>query len=312
VVTSALVNRVLRKSDLLYSYGHFLIYQRASFSLQLVAERTKMNSPRRTGPHEPFWNRNDLLAGAALVCCVAVSACVSTSHSNGHPLAIFYLDYARFPQGYFNSGLLDAGGIYVYDAYAENRGEKPIVRKLTPHIESAAWNSPSSISQTMTATAGGSLQVDPSVISPTWQLGLKASVLRETKLDLQDGKKYELKDPASTITKVVNDPQYKGEFSGYRNASRYTVLIVDSFVDGKITVSAGISPKSNQIAVTVKGKQPIAVDISNLHSAMSNGAKILVGFKTYTLKRDTDGTLDVVEDRRDRAWSDLLTKSSPF
>lgn len=268
---------------------------------------------RRAGTR-PKWNlRQSLyLWFVAFLPLVVPPACVSPSRPATHPLATFYLYYAAFPQGYFNSGLLDAGGIYVYYADAEKRGQKPIIRRLTPQLDASAWNAPSAISQRMTATAGGSLLVDPSVINPAWQFAIKAGVLRETTLDLREGKKYELRDPDSLITSLINDPKYIGQFRGYTDASRYTILVVDSYVDGKITVSAGAAPKSNRISVTVLGKQPVVVDVSNLHFVDSSGPKILVGFKTYILRGNADGSLDVAEDRRSRPWSEALTKSSPF
>jgi hypothetical protein len=229
-----------------------------------------------------------------------------------HPLATFYLDYALFPQGYFNSGILDAGSIFIYDSYGETRGQKPIVRKITPAFDRSIWNTPSPLTQTMTATAGGSLKADASVINPAWQLAIKASVLRQTTLDLEDGKKFELRDPAAFVTKVINDPTEVGEFRGYANGSRFTLLLVDSYVDGKMTVSAGIDPNSNQLTVTIAGKQPISVDVNDLKKVSTSGSKILVGFKTYTIQKNPDGSLDVREDRRNRIWSDLLTKSQPF
>jgi hypothetical protein len=145
-------------------------------------------------------------------------------------------------------------------------------------LSSTDWDTPSLVSQAMTATQGGSLQADPSVINPARQVAIKASVFRETILDLENGKKFELLDPASVI----------------------------------YTTNAGADPKSNRLTVTVLGKQPISVDVSNLHSVSSKGSKILVGLETYTIRCSSNGSLEPIEDRRNRPWSDLLTKSSPF
>ena len=37
-------------------------------------------------------------------------------------------------------------------------------------------------------------------------------------------------------------------------------------------------------------------------------SKILVGFKAYTIKRNSEGTFDLSEDRRDCKWSDPLSE----
>jgi hypothetical protein len=246
-------------------------------------------------------------------CALVVSCKTYPPGSRAHPLATFYLDYAQFDQGYFNSGLLEGGSILIFYADAQSQGKKPLVIKIVPALDASMWTTPEPLTQKMTAQAGGSLQVDPSVIDKTWQAGIKASVLRETTLDLEDAKKYQLRDPARVLTDVINDSKYVGEFRGYTNAARYTILFVDSYVDAsQFTVSAGEDPKANRISVTWFGKQPVSVDISNLHSVEAKGSKLLFGLKTYTLKKNEDGALDVVEDRRNRVWSDAFAASSPF
>jgi hypothetical protein len=242
-----------------------------------------------------------------LVALFSLSGCV-TPQPTAHPLAVFYLDYALFPQGYFNSGFLDAGSIYIYDGNADT-AERPIVRKIIPVYDATLWNTPSPLSQTMTATAGGGLSADASVINPAWQLAIKASVLRQTTLDLQNGKKYELRDPAAYATKSINDPNAIGEFSGYADKSRYTLLVLDSYVDGSMALSAGLDPKSNQLTVTIAGKAPISVDVSDLKKVSTNGSKILIGFKSYRIHKNPGGSLELSEDRRQHVWSDSLKAS---
>jgi hypothetical protein len=265
----------------------------------------------RTLPLPPFCRANlarSLVSGTlGLVTLLSLSGCV-TPQPAAHPLAVFYLDYSLFPQGYLNSGFLDAGSLYIYDNSADT-GERPIVRKITPVYDASVWTTPSPLSQTMTASAGGGLSADASVINPAWQLAIKAYVLKQTSLDLENGKKYELRDPATYVTKAINDPNEIGEFSGYADKSRYTLLVVDSYIDGSMTLSAGLDPNSNQLSVKIAGKVPISVDISDLKKMSTTGSKILIGFKSYRIHKNANGSLELSEDRRQHVWSDPLKAS---
>jgi hypothetical protein len=200
----------------------------------------------------------------------------------------------------------------IYDSEAQSRSEKSIVRKLSPDIDKTEWNSPGEISQTMNAASGGNLEVHPSVINRAWRVALQASILRQTTFYLQSGNKVALKNPDSLITRITNDPRYKGQFAGYSSLSRYALFIVDSYVDGKMSVVVGLDPKSNQLAVSVLEKKPVLVDRTDAHSITSYSSQVLLSLKISSIKQDNEHWLTIAEDRRDRDWSKTLARSSPF